>query len=180
MTVFTIETLNALGARLFDHADSITNPAPSRHGSRLPASCSRSFKLRNSVSSKGIAARGRRRGSKSPPRIRPVWRMIKRAAVNSKLFKPMDQHRSRVDGICGSLCVGGTTSGRGAAPGHGASTSTPRFAAQSLRGRSVGRWNGAPGMNCPEPGCPRILPLSHTISPRRIVVIGSPVTSLPS
>jgi hypothetical protein len=27
MTVFTIETLNALGARLFDHADSITNPA---------------------------------------------------------------------------------------------------------------------------------------------------------
>lgn len=27
MTVFTIETLNALGARLFDHADSITNVA---------------------------------------------------------------------------------------------------------------------------------------------------------
>jgi hypothetical protein len=27
MTVFTIETLNALGGRLFDHADSITNPA---------------------------------------------------------------------------------------------------------------------------------------------------------
>jgi hypothetical protein len=27
MTVFNIETLNALGARLFDHADSITNPA---------------------------------------------------------------------------------------------------------------------------------------------------------
>jgi hypothetical protein len=27
MTVFTTETLNALGARLFDHADSITNPA---------------------------------------------------------------------------------------------------------------------------------------------------------
>ena len=27
MTVFTIETLNALGARLFDHADSITNCA---------------------------------------------------------------------------------------------------------------------------------------------------------
>jgi hypothetical protein len=27
MTVFNIETLNALGARLFDHADSITNVA---------------------------------------------------------------------------------------------------------------------------------------------------------
>jgi hypothetical protein len=27
MTVFTIETLNALGARLLDHADSITNVA---------------------------------------------------------------------------------------------------------------------------------------------------------
>jgi hypothetical protein len=27
MTMFTIETLSALGARLFDHADSITNPA---------------------------------------------------------------------------------------------------------------------------------------------------------
>jgi hypothetical protein len=27
MTVFNMETLNALGARLFDHADSITNPA---------------------------------------------------------------------------------------------------------------------------------------------------------
>jgi hypothetical protein len=27
MTVFTIEALNALGARLFDHTDSITNPA---------------------------------------------------------------------------------------------------------------------------------------------------------
>jgi hypothetical protein len=27
MTMFTIDTLNALGARLFDHADSITNPA---------------------------------------------------------------------------------------------------------------------------------------------------------
>jgi hypothetical protein len=27
MTVFSIETLNALGTRLFDHADSITNPA---------------------------------------------------------------------------------------------------------------------------------------------------------
>jgi hypothetical protein len=27
MTVFNVETLNALGARLFDHADSITNPA---------------------------------------------------------------------------------------------------------------------------------------------------------
>ena len=27
MTVFDYETLNALGARLFDHADSITNPA---------------------------------------------------------------------------------------------------------------------------------------------------------
>jgi hypothetical protein len=27
MTVFNIETLNALGARLYDHADSITNPA---------------------------------------------------------------------------------------------------------------------------------------------------------
>jgi hypothetical protein len=27
MTVFNIETLNALGARLFDHADSITNAA---------------------------------------------------------------------------------------------------------------------------------------------------------
>ena len=27
MTVFDVEALNALGARLFDHADSITNPA---------------------------------------------------------------------------------------------------------------------------------------------------------
>jgi hypothetical protein len=27
MTVFNIETLNALGARLYDHADSITNVA---------------------------------------------------------------------------------------------------------------------------------------------------------
>jgi hypothetical protein len=39
MTAFNIETLNALGARLFDHADSITNPA--RHDievdCRLPA-----------------------------------------------------------------------------------------------------------------------------------------------
>jgi hypothetical protein len=50
MTVFTIETLNALGARPFDHADSMTNPGPSRHGSRLPASCSRSPELHNSGS----------------------------------------------------------------------------------------------------------------------------------
>jgi hypothetical protein len=27
MTVFTVETLNALGTRLYDHADSITNVA---------------------------------------------------------------------------------------------------------------------------------------------------------
>jgi hypothetical protein len=46
MTVFTIETLNALGARLFDHADSITNRA--RHDMEVePASCSPSLKLRN-------------------------------------------------------------------------------------------------------------------------------------
>jgi hypothetical protein len=35
MTVFTVETLNALGTRLYDHADSITNDGsprlPSRH-----------------------------------------------------------------------------------------------------------------------------------------------------
>jgi hypothetical protein len=43
MTVFDIGTLNALGARLFDHADSITNPA--RHDRevdcRLAAPCLR-------------------------------------------------------------------------------------------------------------------------------------------
>jgi hypothetical protein len=33
----------------------------------------------------------------------------------------------------------GVPPGRGAAPGRGASTSTTRFAAQSLRGRSAGR-----------------------------------------
>jgi len=47
MTVFNIKTLNALGARLFDHADSITNPARHDVGSRLPASCSRSLELHN-------------------------------------------------------------------------------------------------------------------------------------
>jgi hypothetical protein len=38
ITVFNIETLSALGARLFDHADSITNPA--RHD--MEVDCPRS------------------------------------------------------------------------------------------------------------------------------------------